>query len=214
MFEKSQTLRLSQSVSALSPQQPPTFAVPHIIFSASVFQVARGSCISSPSYWQCANAITPRLFTPHPGTQHGVARILSNADRGQSAAALTLCPQRCARAAVNPELRALRSRGSRQGSPNPGWALAVIPAPWRPCAPSRQPRPAAAGCRRSPLSAGSGLPPARRLSARLAALNGFLCGVQSAGPRAAVWHRAGICPGPAPRLALCSSRLERGRSSR
>jgi len=76
------------------------------------------------------------------------------------------------------------------------------------------PVPLPLGAAGPPLSAGSGLPPARRRSARLAALNGFLCGVQSEGPRAAVWHRAGICPGPAPRLALCSSRLERGRSSR
>lgn len=52
-----------REVFQLSPQQSPTFGISHIICSASVFQIASGSCISSPSSWQCANAITPRLLT-------------------------------------------------------------------------------------------------------------------------------------------------------
>lgn len=106
----------------------------------------------------------PSAHRSHPGTQRGVARILSRGDRGPRAAAavLSLCPQRCARAAVSRalrtgrcerrqrSLRALRSRGSRQGSPNPRWALTVIPAPRRglwPYAPTRHPPPR---CRSAP----------------------------------------------------------------
>lgn len=44
---QSQTPRLSQIALALSPQQTLAFGVSHVIFSASVFQIASSSCISS-----------------------------------------------------------------------------------------------------------------------------------------------------------------------